>query len=109
MVVPTPYAERVLRVVESIPRGQVATYGDIAELLGEGGPRGVGRVMSEWGGGVAWWRVVRAGGLPAPGHEEQALRRLAEDGVPLRGQRVDLARCRWVPEGPDVNALRGPD
>ncbi|HUR04803.1 MAG TPA: MGMT family protein, partial [Nonomuraea sp.] len=40
-----PFAERVLDVVESIPPGMVMSYGDIAEYLGEGGPRQVGQVM----------------------------------------------------------------
>ncbi len=56
------YAERVLDVTESIPPGRVMTYGDVAEYLEEGGPRQVGRVMSLYGGGVPWWRVVRADG-----------------------------------------------
>jgi alkylated DNA nucleotide flippase Atl1 len=53
------YAELVLSVVEQIPPGQVATYGDIAEIVGRGGPRQVGHVMALLGGGVPWWRVVR--------------------------------------------------
>ncbi|MFD0886905.1 MGMT family protein, partial [Streptosporangium algeriense] len=66
---PTPYAERVLDLVERIPAGRVMSYGDIAEYLGEGGPRQVGRVMSTWGGGVPWWRVTSCGSnrsLPRP-------------------------------------------
>ena len=51
------FASSVLDVVDSIPPGRVMSYGDIAEYLGEGGPRQVGRVMSLWGGGVAWWRA----------------------------------------------------
>jgi alkylated DNA nucleotide flippase Atl1 len=94
---PPPYAERVLAVVERIPAGQVMSYGDIAELLGEGGPRGVGGVMARWGGAVAWWRVVRADGSPAPGIEARALERLRAERTPLRRdqRRVDMARARW--------------
>ena len=40
------YAELVLSVVEQIPPGRVATYGDIAEMVGRGGPRQVGHVMA---------------------------------------------------------------
>ena len=62
----TDFAGRVLDVAEAIPRGRVMSYGDIAEYLGEGGPRQVGRVMALWGGGVAWWRVIHAdGSLPS--------------------------------------------
>jgi methylated-DNA-protein-cysteine methyltransferase related protein len=88
------YIERVLGCVESIPRGQVATYGDIAELLEEGGPRLVGQVLSRHGAGVPWWRVVRASGLPAEGFTEEALERLEAENVPLRDGRVDLRKAR---------------
>ena len=70
------YAELVLSVVERIPPGQVATYGDIAEIVGRGGPRQVGHVMALWGGGVPWWRVVRADGRPARSLEVSGLRLL---------------------------------
>jgi len=89
------YVERVLEVVERIPPGRVMSYGDIAEYLGEGGPRQVGRVMALWGGAVCWWRVVRSDGSPPRGHERQCLRRWREEGTPLRGERVDMPRARW--------------
>ena len=53
--------EAVLRVVEEIPEGRVATYGMIARAVGTG-PRVVGRIMHDWGGGVPWWRVVNVHG-----------------------------------------------
>ena len=100
---PSPFAERVLDVVAAVPAGSVVTYGDVAEMLGEGGPRQVGHVLSRYGGGVPWHRVVRADGTPAPALAEEALRRLVAEGVPLRGadraarDRVDLAAARWQP------------
>lgn len=51
----------VLDCVDLIPSGRVATYGDIATLVGTG-PRQVGRIMAVHGHLVAWWRVVRADG-----------------------------------------------
>ncbi|MCO6009486.1 MGMT family protein [Actinoallomurus purpureus] len=71
-------------------------YGDIAEYLGEGGPRQVGRVMAQWGGGVPWWRVIRADGTPPPGHEQRALKHYRAEGTPLRGDRVDMRLARWT-------------
>ena len=53
--------ERVLRVVESIPSGQVAAYGEIGAIVGVG-PRLVGRILRTWGSGVPWWRVTNAAG-----------------------------------------------
>jgi alkylated DNA nucleotide flippase Atl1 len=92
---PTPFAERVLDLVERIPPGKVMSYGDVAEYLGEGGPRQVGRVMSTWGGGVPWWRVVRADGHPVRGHENRCLSRWREEGTPMRGERADMRHARW--------------
>ena len=94
---PDEYADEVLSVVERIPPGQVMSYGDIAEYVGRGGPRQVGAVMSAWGGGVPWWRVVRADGRPASGHEVRALSHYAAEATPMRpqGDRVDMDRARW--------------
>jgi alkylated DNA nucleotide flippase Atl1 len=93
------FASRVLDVVDAIPAGRVMSYGDIAEYLGEGGPRQVGRVMALWGGGVPWWRVTHADGTPAPGHERAALARYHEESTPLRSAespvRVDMRGARW--------------
>jgi alkylated DNA nucleotide flippase Atl1 len=93
------YSARVLDVVDAIPPGQVMSYGDIAEYLGAGGPRQVGRVLASYGGGVAWWRVIHADGTPAPGHEARALERYLAEGTPLRSARppvrVDMRRARW--------------
>ena len=89
------YAESVLSLVEQIPPGRVATYGDIAEMVGRGGPRQVGHVMARFGGGVPWWRVVRADGRPARSLEETGLRLLKADKTPIKGDRVDMARARF--------------
>ncbi len=98
------YAERVLEVAEQIPPGRVMTYGDVAEWLGEGGPRQVGRVMSLYGGAVPWWRVVRSDGTLLPGHELRALTQYRTEGTPLREAprsaeghvpRLDMRRARW--------------
>ncbi|WP_438296561.1 MGMT family protein [Streptomyces sp. HUAS TT7] len=98
------YAERVLEVAEHIPPGRVMTYGDVAEWLGEGGPRQVGRVMSLYGGAVPWWRVVRSDGQLLPGHELRALAHYRDEGTPLREAgrsaeghlpRLDMRRARW--------------
>jgi alkylated DNA nucleotide flippase Atl1 len=94
------YTGRVLDVVDAIPAGRVLSYGDVAELLGGGGPRQVGRVMALWGGGVAWWRVVHADGSLLAGHERAALARYEAEGTPLRiagaggMPRVDMRRAR---------------
>jgi alkylated DNA nucleotide flippase Atl1 len=93
------YSSRVLDVVDAIPAGQVMSYGDIAEYLGAGGPRQVGRVLSRYGGGAPWWRVIHADGTPAEGHEAAALKHYLAEGTPLRSARppvrVDMRQARW--------------
>ena len=63
--------EAVLRVVEEIPPGRVATYGMIARAVGTG-PRVVGRIMHDWGGGVPWWRVVNVHGVGEGGDSSRS-------------------------------------
>jgi alkylated DNA nucleotide flippase Atl1 len=91
------FDERVLAVVEAIPPGRVMSYGDIAEYVGSGGPRLVGRVMSEYGGGVPWWRVIHTDGSAPPSHDGEGLALLRAEGTPMRpgGERIDMRRARW--------------
>lgn len=113
----TEYVEAVLAVVELIPSGSAVAYGDVAELLGSGGPRQVGSVMSHYGSAVPWWRVLRASGLAPEGLESEALQFYLREGTPLRGDflrfartgdgrwRVDLTAARWAPSDADFDAL----
>src|SRR4051794_11884993 len=91
---PEEYVEAVLVVVEAIPRGRVTSYGAIAERVGVGGPRRVGWVMSQFGGPVPWWRVVRADGSLPPSHDDEARANYLEEGTAFRPNgRVDLRRA----------------
>ena len=98
-----PYVEQVFDVVDRIPPGRVMSYGDVADVLGSGGPRQVGTAMARYGGSVTWWRVIRSDGVFLAGHEYQALGYYREEGTPLRadGSRVDMARARWDPRDED--------
>jgi alkylated DNA nucleotide flippase Atl1 len=104
------FASRVLDVVESIAPGSVMSYSDVADVLGEGGPRQVGRVLALWGGGVPWWRVVHADGSLLAGHERPALDRYQEEATPLRQPagggppRVDMRRARYRRDEPGDTA-----
>lgn len=94
--------EKVLRCVEQIPAGQVVTYGDIAGIVGTG-PRVVGRVMSEWGSGVAWWRVVNASGnLPEHKPREPWKAHWSEESITFR---PDGRGCRIGDYRADLAAL----
>lgn len=85
--------ERILRVVECVPAGQVATYGDVGAVVGES-PRLVGRVLATWGSNVPWWRICNARG-EIPGHLEQAYSHWQDEDTPLRADgRVALNAAR---------------
>ena len=92
---PSEYARQVLDLVDTVPAGGAATYGEVAEAHGRGSARTVGTVMSRYGRETSWWRVVQASGRPAEPHVQEALALLRAEGCPLVGERVDLARARW--------------
>lgn len=78
------FVEKVLAVVEKIPPGRVMTYGDVAHAIGSRAPRKVGNVMSKYGAGSAWWRVVPASGKPPKGHAASALEHYKAEKTPLK-------------------------
>lgn len=95
---PEEYVEAVLTIVEQVPRGRVTTYGAIADAVGRFGPRRVGNVMAGHGGGVPWWRVVRADGSLPPSHADEARQAYLEEGTPLRPSgSVDIRAAFWLP------------
>lgn len=87
--------ERIRDVVASVPKGTVATYGDVAKIAGASTPRLVGRVLAEDGHDLPWHRVLRADGTPAPHLAREQLARLRAEGVLAEGRHVDLRRYRW--------------
>jgi len=91
---PADVDEAVFDVVEQIPPGRVTTYGTIGRLIGIG-PRRVARALSQGGGAVPWWRVLRADGTVAEPVRARQLELLAGEGVPARDGRIDLAAVRW--------------
>lgn len=88
----------ILSVVEEIPEGRVATYGQIARLIGrDKNSRLVGKVlgMAEYYGKYPCHRVVNHAGRLAPGWLEQG-DLLRDEGVILKDNfHVDLKKCRW--------------
>ncbi len=95
------FAYQVLSVVEEIPEGHVATYGQIAQLIGRPkNSRLVARVLShaEYYGEFPCHRVVNHAGRLALGWPEQALL-LRTEGVTLKDElHVDLRLFQWHTE-----------
>jgi methylated-DNA-protein-cysteine methyltransferase related protein len=83
-----PRAARIVRRIRAIPVGFVRTYGDIDP----GAPRLVGHVLATTHDDLPWHRVVRADGSITKGRRQRAL--LLGEGVPMRGDRVDLRQAR---------------
>jgi methylated-DNA-protein-cysteine methyltransferase related protein len=84
-------AEEVLRRARSVPAGFVTTYGDLCPAA----PRFAGAVLAHCDDpNVPWQRIVRADGTLAKGARQRRL--LESEGVPFRGERVDMREV-WVP------------
>ena len=98
--------ERIYAVVRSIPRGTVATYGQVARLAGN--PRwarvvGYALHVNPDPDGIPCYRVVdRNGCTPSAfafGGSDIQKALLEADGIPfLPDGRVDLAACQWNPD-----------
>jgi methylated-DNA-protein-cysteine methyltransferase-like protein len=94
----------VYALVRRIPPGSVATYGQVASLVGRArAARAVGGAMRHCPDDVPWHRVVNAqGGISrrrqGTGMLTQRIR-LEQEGVRLRRGRVALARYQWDPPG----------
>ncbi len=88
----------ILSVVDEIPEGRVATYGQIAKLIGrDKNSRLVGKVLSmaEYYGEYPCHRVVNSAGRLVPGWGAQRLL-LEEEGVVLKNKTyVDLKKYQW--------------
>jgi methylated-DNA-protein-cysteine methyltransferase related protein len=97
---------RIHQVVSRIPRGRVATYGQVARLAGlPGQARLVGYALHALPAdtSVPWQRVVNAqGGISTPpGHDTRQRRLLEREGIRFDARgRIPLADFRWRPRRP---------
>ena len=98
-------------MVARIPRGRVATYGQIARLAGlPGQPRLVGYALSALpeASGLPWHRVVNARGEVSPRSGDSPMHivqrlRLERERVRFDARgRIALERYQWRPKGPAV-------
>ena len=92
--------ERIYQVVQQVPRGRVATYGDIAAIVGEGcDARTVGDALHVLPRGheplIPWQRIINgAGRISTRGPWQRRL--LEAEGIVFDArERVNLARFRW--------------
>jgi methylated-DNA-protein-cysteine methyltransferase-like protein len=97
-----PSYERVYAVVRRVPRGRVATYGQVARLAGlTNGARQAGYALNALRPhtAVPWHRIVNAAGRISLGDVAGAVTQrllLEREGVRFDAAgRVDLARYQW--------------
>lgn len=93
--------ERVLRCVELVPPGCVASYGAIAAICGIG-PRQVGSIMRHYGAGVPWWRITSHAGDIGGDHHDAARPIWAEEGIELKPNGLG---CRYADYAADMAEL----
>jgi len=104
------FRKKVYNMVARIPRGKVATYGQIAALCGNPlAARAVGWAMRNAPGflGLPCHRVVSRDGSLAPhyafGGEHIQRGMLMEEGIIFTEDgRIDMKRCLWIPESSDI-------
>jgi methylated-DNA-protein-cysteine methyltransferase-like protein len=91
--------EKIKRIIAQVPRGRVATYGQIAKLAGyPGAARQVAWALHN-SSGLPWHRIIGAGGkisLTGDSGFEQRMR-LQTEGVQFHGFRVDMKAHAWIP------------
>ncbi|MEH6590860.1 MAG: methylated-DNA--[protein]-cysteine S-methyltransferase [Halioglobus sp.] len=101
----TEINHRIWQVISQIPRGKVATYGDVAKHAGLArAARRVGRALRQLPSDtkIPWHRVINAQGrisLPEDSSTKYTQReRLEAEGVLFRGNKsIDLKVFRWIP------------
>jgi len=85
----------IQKAITLIPRGKVATYGQVAETAGyPRGHRQVAAVLRKGGAPLPWYRVLGAGGQIKTSRESALGQRmrLEMEGVAFRGSRVDMSK-----------------
>lgn len=80
---------RILDIVMMLRKGEVVSYGDIADDAGfPGRSRAVGRFLATTEHDVPWWRVVNSVGRLVPGNEQEQAALLKTEGVMVKNGKV---------------------
>lgn len=110
---PSPAYQAIYSVVRRIPRGRVASYGQVARVAGLANTaRQVGYALHALptGSTVPWHRVLNARGTISLRNHHALTQRmlLSREGIRFDARgRVDLDRQGWAPRGADTGRKRG--
>jgi methylated-DNA-protein-cysteine methyltransferase-like protein len=87
----SPWLEKVAAVVSAIPKGQTASYAQVALWAGKPGASRAVVLALQALGEVPWWRVVRSDGTVAKAMFATQAPKLRREGVQLHGRRVEFS------------------
>lgn len=109
------YREKVYKIVREIPAGRVMTYGQMADILGEGyTARTIGYTLHAADTEkIPWQRVINSQGACSTGKMTMPVnlqqKMLEDEGIIFDEKgRCDLEKCRWFPEGFEPQADEQP-
>lgn len=106
------FSQKVLQIVNKIPKGQVANYGQVALVAGV--PRAaiqVGWVLHQQGDKTPWWRVINSAGRISTTCLEHTAsmqkKHLEAEGVAVdKKLNIDIERYRWRPNPEELQDLK---
>src|SRR5690625_5216938 len=106
-----PFTEKAIAILQKVPHGKVATYGQIARLAGNRrAARQIARILYSMSEKyqLPWHRVINAQGeIVSPNAEEQRELLLIEKITINQNNRVNLKIYQWQPEGINMEWLEG--
>jgi methylated-DNA-protein-cysteine methyltransferase-like protein len=84
------FTEAVIATIDAIPRGEISTYGEVAQESGyPGAARAVGNLLRTVPG-LPWWRVITSTGRLVPDKEAEHARLLRAEGISVLKGRVAM-------------------
>lgn len=104
----TEFSKKVIELIQSVPKGKVATYGLIARLAGNShGSRRVGWLLhsSTQKYDLPWQRIIKSdGSLSFPQYSQNFMmqkQQLEIEGIMIKNGRVDLKKFLWRRDEPE--------
>ena len=97
----SPFSKRVIKIIQKIPVGRVATYGQIASLAGNNkAARQISRILHSSSGkyDLPWHRVINSQGrisLRSGDGFEMQKAILESEGIQVIEDKIDLAKFQW--------------